>query len=391
MTTKKNYIYEDREYGDVVRRRSKVDVQGREIPLSELDQPYLKNNEEDDTYQSYEEEYPDWTWPQFPDFPDPIPGPCGSDDGCGHVKIIRDYPEEIECNKEFWFRTTHEVHGCEPPTGEAALIGWSVSKGEIISQTVGMRWRSPEEPVAGYATITAYSPVGDCEDSVRVKMKCLDCCDAFTINGPYTHDWRYGWSGTIDPPCPGATIEAESISGVWSGIERVSDDGAFISITAYAAACGVYEITVTGPTDARTGECENPPSATFPIRLTFDSGTYFCEDDDVWDPWDPPDCTLEWPRCEAWVFPEDYVGPGYPDYTGCGEQFDGMPSPKDSVLKWTSAMGPDCLQQYYYSAVFGNCWGKCAPWRENFPPEFSVYCPLAEGAWNISAYRWQCD
>lgn len=280
-TTKKNYIYEDREYGDVARRRSKVDVQGREVPLSEIDQPYLKNNDEDDTYQSYEEEYPDWDWPEFPDLPDPIPGPCQAEDGCGHVKIQRDHGATLECDKEYWFRNTSEVHGCEEPGGGAGIVGWQVTVGgkpggTILSMAVGLRWQAPDCCQNEEVVVRAFDAFG-CEDIVVFTLECGLCCDAFTLTGADTADHLNAWVGTISPACPDATYEVKSApGGCYVGNVYFAPDGSFIQVIPQQSSCGAFDVEVTGPTFAEGENC-TPVSAKKTVKINDDSHWYRCQ------------------------------------------------------------------------------------------------------------------
>ena len=250
--TKKLYINEGRDYIEVRRRRDKVEVQGREIPLSEHDRPYLVNDEDDDTYQSYEEDFviqpPDW-----PPNPDPAPGPCSAEDGCGYVKIFRDYPNSMECGSTYWFRTVHETHGCAPPSGAAGIVGWTASAGEILSQTVGMRWRAPECCHEDKVTITAFV-VPDCHDAIEITLQC-ECCENFEIEGPETVNPNNTWTGSLDPPCPGARVYVSSNSECAASVSgELNEDGDEITVSIGAVACGSVDITIQ---DQNEG-CETP-------------------------------------------------------------------------------------------------------------------------------------
>lgn len=251
--TKKLYINEGRDYIEVRRRRDKVEVQGREIPLSEHDRPYLYNDEDDDTYQSYEEEL-NWPLPDWPPFPDPPPGPCSAEDGCGHVTIMRDYPAKIECGGFFWFRTTHEVHGCNPPGGAAAILAWGASTGTIQAASVGAKWQAPGCCHDEEVVISVSGPGGDCQDNAVITLQC-ECCVEFEIEGPETVNPNNTWTGSLSPPCPGARVFISSNSECAGSVSgELNDDGDEITVSVGAVACGSIDITVA---DQNEG-CQTP-------------------------------------------------------------------------------------------------------------------------------------
>jgi hypothetical protein len=245
--TKKNYIYEDREYGDVRRRRDKVEVQGREIPQSEFDQPYLKNNEEDDTYQSYEWDFPDMLpWPPWVDYPPPGEiGPCSAKDGCGFIEIIRDYPSVIECGGSFWFRTIHEVHGCAVPPGAWVLV-WGASAGDLDQGTVvGAKWTAPECCHGDEVVISVSSIWNDCYDEARIQIQCECCSKDMEIYGPETTNPGNTYKGDIIPACPGAKAYVSSNSNCNDRLEAtITDEGDYVYVDVASDAGGSFEIQV---------------------------------------------------------------------------------------------------------------------------------------------------
>lgn len=245
MTTWKPYIHEGKGYFEASKQKSFEDgSQGRNLPRSEFDKPYRG-----DSYQDYE-----WGWPggwppidiEFPDWPwDPAispgePGPCNAPDGCGFIMIIG-APSELECGKEYTFKTAHSVYGCDLPTWGDAFVGWTVSKGEILSMGVIMRYRAPDCCTGEKVVITATGPYG-CEDSVEIPLAC--CCREFSVLGSNTVNPGGNWIGTIDPPCPGATCNVTSNSGciLTCGINPSGDS---VTVSIGASDCGSFTVTVT--------------------------------------------------------------------------------------------------------------------------------------------------
>ncbi len=344
--TKKLYINEGRDYLEVVRRRDKVEVQGREIPLSEHDRPYLMNDEDDDTYQSYEEDFvlgplPDW--PQLP--PDAAPGPCSAEDGCGHVTIMRDYPATIECGDFFWFRTTHEVHGCNPPGGAAAILAWGASAGTITSSAVGAKWIAPDCCHDDEVVISVSGPGGECEDKAILTIQC-ECCVDFEIDGPETTNPANTYTASIVPPCPGAKAYISSNSNCNSHYEgEVTPAGDEVNVTVSATAGGAFTITIV---DKNSG-CE--VQAVKSVRVN-DQG--------------PPQPTGYWNEIEYWRSP--------PVTEWCpGDWFDDWYPLAAGVCSggsWLTTCGPCTDGRYRYANIGGVCcigwdWASGTEWEKD--------------------------
>lgn len=270
MSKRRPYIYQDREWAEIANIQEKVDVQGDEIPLSELDRPYLYGNDEDDNYQPYEY---DWPMPPpgigpWPPDPVPIPGPCDAEDGCGFVTLV-DVPETVECDSEYWFRTIHEVHGCESATFEDAFLVWSIDAGEILSTTPpGMRWKAPDCCDGQEVTVCVSSIDGSCSSCRTFKLDCAACCEEFVVTGADTVNPGTVWAGGIDPPCPGAECTVSNNSGCPMTCE-VNPDGTTVTVPVGIKNCGSFTVTVTEDTATPQKQEDNCPgeSATKTVRI----------------------------------------------------------------------------------------------------------------------------
>lgn len=273
MTTWKPYIYEKDDYFQAVQKQSFEDATDHQnVPRSEFDKPY-----QSDSYQEYE-----WGWPggwppiniDFPEWPWPWDpggggGPCDAEDGCGFIKIIG-APDELECDKEYTFRTVHVVYGCDLPGWGDAFIGWQVSAGEIISVGVIMHYRAPSCCDGQKVVITAIGPY-DCEDSVEIPLKCdCPCGDSLALTGADTVNPAATWTGTITPACPEVICSVESNSGCTLSCS-VSGDGTQVTVTPLATDCGSFTVTLTQPGDDE--ECP-PASKTVRINNTGQGGSW---------------------------------------------------------------------------------------------------------------------
>lgn len=288
MSKRRPYVYEDREWPEIAGIEEKVDVQGDEIPLSEMDQPYLFGNDEDDTYPSYETDYPDYPrWPPGPDpDPVPIPGPCNAEDGCGFVNFV-DFPEEIECEDEYWFRTVHSVYGCEPASFEDAFLIWYIAEGpgELIGGGagdppvggVGVKYKAPENNDGATVVLCVSSIDGSCSICRDFKIKCAVCCEQFEIVGADTVNAGTTWAGSITPPCPGATCTVSSNAGCPMTCE-VNPDGTTVTVPVGIKNCGSFTVTVTEDTSTPQKQEDNCPgeSASKTVRINDNSSWIPC-------------------------------------------------------------------------------------------------------------------
>ncbi len=274
MSARRPYIYEDREWLEIARTQEKIDVQADEVPLSEFDQPYRYGEEEDDNYQPYEYDIPDYPWPGPGPTPDPvpIPGPCDQQGGCNFLTITA-VPDQIECDSTYWFTTIHVVYGCEPASYEDAFLVWSVSHGTIISQTPpGMRWKAPSCCEGDEVTVCASSIDGSCSDCVTFTLKCDVCCDPDTeIIGADTVNAGTIWGGAITPPCPGAECTVTNNSGCPMTCE-VNNDGTSVTVPVGVKNCGSFTVTITR-TDVP--DCEDI-SASKTVRINDNSYWILC-------------------------------------------------------------------------------------------------------------------
>ena len=250
MSARRPYVYQDREWLEISRIREKIDVQSDEIPLSEFDQPYRYNNLDDDTYPSYETDYPDLPWPGPGPWPDPvpIPGPCDQEGGCNFVTIAN-VPETVECDDEYHFQSLHVVYGCEPATFEDAFLVWSIDAGEILNPGktglgTGMRWKATGVSDGQTVTVCVQSIDGSCSDCRSFKITCSVCCSVdMEIVGPDTANPSTVWGGAIVPPCPGATCTVSNNSGCPMTCS-VNPDGSTVTVGVGAKNCGSFSVTV---------------------------------------------------------------------------------------------------------------------------------------------------
>lgn len=277
MSKRRPYIYEDRSWPEIAGIQEKVDVQGDEVPLSEFDRPYIWNNPDDDFYGNYEWDYPPiGPFPELPPpDPVPVPGPCNNETGCDFLTIVSP-PEEVECDSTYTFRTIHVVSGCEPASYEDAFIAWSITKGEIISQSAGsMTWKAPSCCHGDSVTVCARSVDGQCEDCRSFKLKCEFCCEEFEIVGPDTVDAGTTWGGNIDPPCPGAECTVSNNSGCPMTCE-VNTDGTSVTVPVGIKNCGSFTVTVTR-TDYESEDepCEDL-TASKTVRINDNSRWILC-------------------------------------------------------------------------------------------------------------------
>jgi len=283
VSRRRPYIYQDREWAEIAGIEEKVDVQGDEVPLSEFDQPYLFGNDEDDTYPSYETDYPDFPRYPFPDpDPVPIPGPCNAEDGCGFVNFV-DFPDEIECEDEYWFRTVHSVHGCEPASFEDAFLVWWIAEGpgELIGGGagdppvggVGVKYIAPENNDGATVVLCVSSIDGSCSICRDFKIKCAACCEEFEIIGADTANPSSIWSGAITPPCPGAECTVTNNSGCPMECS-VNPDGTTVTVGVGAKNCGSFTVTVTEDTSTPQKQEDNCPgeSASKSVRINGNGG-----------------------------------------------------------------------------------------------------------------------
>lgn len=275
MSKRRPYIYEDREWLEIAQIQEKIDVQGDEVPQSELDQPYRFAEEEDDNYQPYEFDYtiPPYPGPGPGPDPVPIPGPCNQGSGCDFLTLV-DVPETVECDEEYFFRTIHVVSGCEPARYEDLFLAWSISAGDVLSITpVGMRWKAPSCCDGDEVTVTVSSADGSCSDTRTFKLDCVACCEEFEIVGADTVNPGTVWGGSITPPCPGATCTVTNNSGCPMTCE-VNSDGTSVTVPVGAKNCGSFTVTVTEDTSTPQKQEDNCPgeSASKTVRINGNGG-----------------------------------------------------------------------------------------------------------------------
>lgn len=277
MSKRRPYIYQDREWAEIANIQEKVDVQGDEVPLSELDQPYLYGNDEDDNYQPYETDWPDpppgGPYP-VPD-PVPIPGPCDQEGGCGFVTLVS-VPEFVECEDSYHFQTIHVVYGCEPAKFEDAFLVWSLhGPGTLTPTGVGAIYQAPSCCDGDEVTVCVSSIDGSCSDCRTFRLACAACCESMEIVGSDTANPGTVWSGAIDPPCPGATCTVVNNSGCPMTCE-VNPDGSTVTVPVGSANCGGFTVTVTEDTSTPQKQEDNCPgeSASKGVRILGNGGAW---------------------------------------------------------------------------------------------------------------------
>lgn len=281
MSKRRPYVYEDREWPEIAGIEEKIDVQSDEVPQSEFDQPYLFGDDEDDTYQSYETDYPELPRYPFPDpDPVPIPGPCNAEDGCGFVTITN-VPEEVECDTTHHFLSIHEVHGCEPASFEDAFLTWWIAEGpgEILApdeggSVLGAVYKAPIAGDGDTVVICVSSIAGDCSDCRSFKISCPVCCsDEMEIVGADTANPGTIWAGAIDPPCPGATCSVSNNSGCPMTCS-VNSDGTTVTVGVGAKNCGSFTVTVEEDTTLPGKEDCPGESASKTVRINGNGGRW---------------------------------------------------------------------------------------------------------------------
>lgn len=371
MSKRRPYIYQDREWAEIANIQEKVDVQGDEVPLSEFDQPYLYGNDEDDNYQPYEFDYPDpppgGPYP-VPD-PVPIPGPCDQEGGCGFVTLVS-VPETVQCEEEYWFRTIHVVHGCEPATFEDAFLVWSLhGVGTLTPAGVGAIYKAPENNDGATVVVCVSSIDGSCSDCRSFKIECAACCEEMVLVGADTANPSSIYSAAIDPPCPGAECTVTNNSGCPMECE-VNPDGSTVTTVVAPKNCGSFTITVTEDTSTPQKQEDNCPgeSATKTVRILGNGGswrlcgfspTIFCngpfcgcsfiEGDIMWGISEGAGIFCGTCRTQTCYFPYDFPGPLPPGSEFKGSKFlcatDCPPGCPGGKLHTTSAniwIVPEC-------------------------------------------------
>jgi len=279
VSARRPYIYEDREWLEIANIRERQDVQPDEVPRSELDKPWRFNNDEDDTYPTYEDDFlpcptcGPWCPPCPDPDPVPIPGPCNQETKCGFVDLV-DVPEEVECGDEYWFRTLHSVAGCDPASFGDIFLTWSIDAGEILSiDGLGMKWKAPECCDGQTVTVCVSSADGSCSSCRSFKLACLACCEEFEIVGADTVNAGSTWGGAITPPCPGAECTVSSNSGCPMECS-VNPDGSSVTVGVNAKACGSFTVTVTEDTSTPQKQEDNcsGESASTSVRINGNGG-----------------------------------------------------------------------------------------------------------------------
>lgn len=280
MSKRRPYIYEDREWLEISQIPEKLDVQGDEVPLSEVDQPYLFADEEDDNYQPYEYDYklPPWTPPGMPGpDPVPIPGPCNQETKCGFVALV-DVPETVECEETYFFRTIHSVAGCEPASFEDAFLTWRLEgPGELVQQAVGAKYIAPANNDGAEVTVIVSSADGSCSDSRTFRIDCAVCCEDFEIVGADTVNANSTWIGSISPPCPGATCTVSSNAGCPMTCS-VNVSGSTVSVPVGIKNCGSFTVTVTEDVSTPQKQEDNcqQKTASKTVRINDNSSWILC-------------------------------------------------------------------------------------------------------------------
>ena len=279
MSKRRPYIYQDREWLEIAQIQEKQDVQGDEVPLSEVDQPYRFAEEDDDFYGNYEWDYviPPYPGPGPGPDPVPIPGPCNQETKCGFVTLV-DVPETIECEEEYWFRTIHSVAGCESASFEDAFLSWSLTgPGELIPQAVGAKYIAPENNDGAEVTVCVSSVDGSCSDCRTFTIDCAVCCEQFEIVGADTVNANSTWQGAIDPPCPGATCTVSSNAGCPMTCE-VNTSGTVVSVPVGIKNCGSFTVSVTEDvsTPQKIEDNCTAKTASKTVRINDNSGWILC-------------------------------------------------------------------------------------------------------------------
>lgn len=287
MTTKKFYIAENREYLEMLRSKSWEDAFDGKGERSELQKPYLANNEDDDTYQMWEWEWPDpEPLPDLPPIPggaDPVPHECNIDENCEWAKVFGD--TTAECGTSEIYFQMHFWRGCSLPPYWAAFGGWYLDAAEgggveITSQSAVMATVYIDATASTQQFTICYAGPLDCQDCLDVTVECGECCADFTLTGNATVDPGATWTGTIDPACPGAECFVSSNSGCSLECD-VNAAGSQVTVTVGASDCGSFTVTVRDT--VKDGECyANQDSYTVMINNTGQGGEYISCGSNTW-------------------------------------------------------------------------------------------------------------
>jgi hypothetical protein len=265
MTTWKPYIFEGRDYLDARKINSWEDLvaqyPGVDIPRSELNKPYAREN-----YQADEWSWPGWEpppiyWPEWPpQYPNPPGGgnPCEAEDECKYLGIVG--PTVVECDAEVWFKNVLVWEGCTLPPG-TLMVGWSASCGEIRAVGVGARWRAPECCDGTVCEICASGP--GCQACIEVTLDCVSCCEELEITGDATVNPGATWTGTIigaGKCCTELDLQVTSNSGCTIG-GAMDEFCTEVAVGVGADDCGGFTVTITDLTE----NCS--ASASFSVRI----------------------------------------------------------------------------------------------------------------------------
>lgn len=81
--------------------------------------------------------------------------------------------------------------------------------------------------------------------TIHPMINCEDCCESFNLTGDDTVDPGDEWIGTVDPPCPGATVTVAGVGencGPTSG--TIDPSGTTVTVQTISTHCGEFLVTV---------------------------------------------------------------------------------------------------------------------------------------------------
>lgn len=220
------------------------DPSGGYAKYSELQKPYMYDEDIPEDYMWWE-----FVWPDFPpvDVFDPVDtDPCHINEDCNFAKIIGS--DDLECGDCETWTQLHVFIGCEAAPWWAAFGTW-----ELIDPPTGvtMLFSGPvmaticaaDDASDGTFTIKYIGPL-DCVDEKQVKVEDCGCCKEFVVEGSATVDPGDTWTGIVTPSCETATCAVVSNSGCTISCE-MNPNGSKVFAYPGASDCGSFTVTVS--------------------------------------------------------------------------------------------------------------------------------------------------
>lgn len=216
---------------------------------SELQRPYLYDENVPPEYIWWEFIWPDINFPDIPTTPDTPINDCTVDEDCQFAKIIGS--GEMQCGQCKTFSQFHYWVGCTIAPWWAAFGSWKLEgspDGEckLISSGPVMATVCCSDVAATQTLTLIYEGPLSCVDSLEIVATCdEECCSEFEISGLGTVNAGSDWTGTISPACPGATCEVTSNSGCTGLTCEVNGAGSSVTVSGTTGKCGSFTVTVT--------------------------------------------------------------------------------------------------------------------------------------------------